>query len=62
MQITETMDLYQLPDLLARKYSPQAMHHLRSLLNKTSYTTLEDVPSEVWLSMLEEVKMKSVPR
>ena len=61
MQITETMDLYQIPDLLVKKYSPQEMHHLCGLLNKTSYKTLEDIPPEVWLSMLEEVKVHFLP-
>ena len=61
MQITETMDLHQLPDLLNKHYSPQEMRRLRDLLNKTSCTTLEDVPPEVWLSMLEEVKIQSLP-
>lgn len=59
MQITETMDLHQLDELIQKNFSAQQMDLLRTLLNSTNYRGLEDIPQAVWLSMLERIKAQT---
>ena len=59
MQITETMDLHQLEELGKENFSPKQIGLLRTLLNSSRFERLEDVPREVWLSMLEQVRIQS---
>ena len=58
MQITETMDLHQLDERAQENFSTQQVNMLRTLLNDTRYQMLEEVPRGVWLSMLEQVKIR----
>ena len=58
MQITATMDLNQLPELVGQNFTPQQLRCLRDLLNQTKYEALGDVPPAVWLSMLERTRLQ----
>ena len=59
MQITETMDLHQLEELGQENFSTKQIGQLRTLLNSSRFERLEDVPREVWMSMLEQVRIQS---
>ena len=56
MNITETMDLHQFEEFRQEHLSTQQIGLLRSLLNNTRYSRFEEVPQEVWLSILEQVR------
>ena len=56
MNITETMDLHQLEELIRENLSTQQMGLVRTLLNSTRYARFEEVPRAVWLSILERVR------
>ena len=56
MNITETMDLHQLEELIQENLSTQQMGLARTLMNSTRYARLEEVPQAIWLSMLERVR------
>ena len=58
MQITETMDLNQLPELIEKRFNPTQMKRLCVLLNETKYASLEELPPEVWESLLELVQVE----
>ena len=58
MQITHTMDLHQLPEVIERRLSHPQTECLCKYLNKTKYQTLEEVPPAVWQSLLERVRFE----
>lgn len=58
MQITETMDLNQLPELIEKRFNRIQMNRLCTLLNETKYESLEQLPPEVWESLLELVQVE----
>lgn len=58
MQITDTMDLHQIPELIEKKFSRPQLDRLRTHLNATKYATLDDLPAEVWQSLLELVQIE----
>ena len=61
MNISETMDLEQLPEVRALGYGPSQIRLLQSLLLKSKFQNLDEVPPEVWASMLEEIKVRFRP-
>jgi hypothetical protein len=58
MQINDTMDLNQLPELIEKRFNPTQMNRLCTLLNETKYASLEELPPEVWASILELVQVE----
>jgi hypothetical protein len=58
MQINDTMDLNQLPELIEKRFNPTQMNRLCTLLNETKYASLEELPPEVWASILELVHVE----
>ncbi|MGY2895650.1 hypothetical protein [Deinococcus sp. UYEF24] len=58
MQITDTMDLHQLPEVIEKKFSRPQVDCLRKHLNETKYQSLEEVPAEVWMSLLELARIE----
>ncbi|MGY2895682.1 hypothetical protein [Deinococcus sp. UYEF24] len=62
MQITDTMDLYQLPEVIEKRLSHLQTDCLRRRLNETRYQTLDEVPQAVWLSLLERVRFEHPTR
>lgn len=58
MQINDTMDLNQLPELIEKRFNPTQMNRLRRVLNETRYASLEDMPREVWESLLELLQVE----
>lgn len=58
MQITNTMDLHQLPELIEKKFNRSQINSLCKHLNETTYNTLDEVPPEVWQSLLELVQIE----
>jgi len=61
MNITDTMDLNQLPQLTQLGYGPQQITYLRALLLTSKFQDTEEVPPAVWASLLEEVKVRFLP-
>lgn len=62
MQITDTMDLHQLPEVLEKRLSRPQTDCLCKHLNETKYKTLEEVPQAVWQSLLERVRFEHPTR
>lgn len=58
MQITDTMDLHQVPELIEKNLSGPQTDCLRKHLNKTKYQSLDEVPAEVWQSLLELIRIE----
>lgn len=61
MNITDTMDLNQLPELIQLGYGPQQITYLRAMLLTSKFQDTEEIPQEVWASLLEEVKVRFLP-
>ncbi len=61
MLITDTMDLNQLPELIQLEYGPAQMTFLRALLLTSKFQNVDEVPPEVWASLLEAVKVWFLP-
>lgn len=61
MNITDTMDLNQLPELIQLGYGPQQITYLRAMLLTSKFQHTDEIPPEVWASMLEGVKVRFLP-